>query len=78
MGAPDINWNTSRPPDVKYQPRKLRHAQRAANLFQRNYSISTRSSSVHDDHGGRGVRTGVENEELLQMCTWCIVPRLLR
>ena len=41
MGAPDINWNTSRPPDVKYQPRKLRHAQRAANLFQRNYSIST-------------------------------------
>ena len=28
-------------PDVKYQPWKLRHAQRAANLFQRNYSIST-------------------------------------
>ena len=40
-----LNWNTSRPslsiPDIKYQPWKLRHAQRAADLFQRNYSIST-------------------------------------
>ena len=78
MGAPDINWNTSRPPDVKYQPRKLRYAQRAANSFSGIIQSRPRSSSVHDDHGGRGVRTGVENEELLQMCTWCIVPRLLR